>query len=114
MTAQELNVVSCLNTVSEEEEYSIPLDISDIIIICQEYNKLGWNIQNQVENILELGVEQSIKQGYVKQESLPFIKNFLIKICDNPYFGDAGAQSKECVLLIEHFQSKNKLSCSLN
>ena len=50
MTAHKLDNLD--SAVSHDEEYSIPLDISDIISICREYNKLGWQIQNQVENIL--------------------------------------------------------------
>lgn len=69
-----------------ESEYNIPLDITDIITICREYNKLGWKIQAQVEYILEFGVEDSIKNNFVKQESLLHIKDFLERICDNPYF----------------------------
>jgi hypothetical protein len=118
MTAQDLEVF-CLTdggtratsiTISnnKDEEFSIPLDISDIINICREFNKLGWQIQNQVENILEIGVEESIKSGFVKQQSLPHIKSFLKAICQNPYFGEAILQAKEVIYLISEFESKNK------
>ena len=108
MTAQDLEsltLVSPTTTSSEkEEEYSIPLDISDIISICKEFNKLGWQIQNQVENILEVGVEESIKSGIVKQQSLPYIKSFLYAVSKNAYFGDAVAQAKECINLISEYE----------
>jgi hypothetical protein len=90
----------------KEDEYSIPLDISDIISVCQEYSKLGTNIQNQIEQILDCGVEASIKEGIVKSESLPFIKHFLTKITQNAYFGDANSQAKECLYLIDNYQPK--------
>jgi len=90
--------------LNKEDEYSIPLNISDILIICKEFNKLGWGIQQQIENILEFGVKESIESGFLKQESLPFVKNFLNCICQNPYFGDATSQAEECIELIEQYE----------
>lgn len=110
MTAQDLDLERAHST--DEEEYSIPLDISDIINICREYNKLGWKIQNQVENILEVGVEESIKQGIVTKESLPQIKNFLKSISSNAYFGDAVSQSNDCIKLIREYELLNKVKVS--
>lgn len=122
MTAQDLEVFGLSNagvratniTTSndKDEEFSIPLDISDIINICREYNKLGWQIQNQVENILEVGVEESIKSGIVKQQSLPHIKSFLKAIGKNAYFGDAVSQAQDCIELILEYEDKNKISYS--
>lgn len=114
MNAHKFEVLSLLNTTSEkserDEEFSIPLDISDILNICREYNKLGWQIQTQVENILEVGVEESIKNGNVKKESLPAIKAFLRCITDNPYFGDAGSQACDCLLLIKDYEERHQLN----
>lgn len=113
MTANELDVLSLGKTTTsndQDEEFSIPLDISDIISICREYNKLGWQIQNQVENILEVGVEESIKSGKVKRESLPHIKSFLRSICSNAYFGDAVSQANDCITLILDYEDKHKVS----
>lgn len=108
MTVDKLNDTLVLDTFpSTEEEYDIPLDISDIIAICREYNKLGWYIQQQVENILEVGLDESISCGYVKQESLPHIKQFLCRVCENPYFGDAVSQAQECIELIRQFEEKH-------
>jgi hypothetical protein len=111
MTLNELETLDTLELTSEEkeEEFSIPLDISDIISICRDFNSLGWQIQQQVENILEVGVEESIKSGFVKQESLPHIKRFLRKICDNAYFGDAGSQAHDCIELIHNYEEKYKI-----
>lgn len=109
MIARELDVV-VTSSDNQEDEYSIPLDISDIITICREFNKLGWQIQNQVENILEVGVEESIRSGIVKRESLPHIKSFLTSICRNAYFGDAVAQAQDCIELIEEYEGAHTLA----
>lgn len=93
-----------------DEEYDNPLDISDIINICREFNQLGWQIQGQVELILEVGVEESIKTGMVKQSSLPHIKKFLHAICRNVYFGDAVSQAHDAIRLITDFEDKYKIS----
>lgn len=91
-----------------EEEFTIPLDISDIISICKEYSNLGLNIQNYMDNMLELGVEQSIKNGSVKQEYLVFIREFLKAIVENPYFGEATEQAQECISLIDKYQGNSE------
>lgn len=97
-----------INVIDSDEELSIPLDISDIIYICKEFTKLGNNIQTQMEYLLEIGVHESIKQGYVKQESLPHIQDFLKKVKSNPYFGDCCSQAEECVSLIKEYLFLNK------
>ena len=113
MTALELKALAGSLTSHEDDEcYSIPLDISDIINICREYNKLGWQVQTQVENILEIGIDESIRTGAVKQQSLPHIKSFLSAICKNPYFGDAIAQAEECIELINQYQDKHQIAVS--
>jgi hypothetical protein len=109
MTAQELDLTLVTTPSETEEEYSIPLDISDIISICREFNKLGYQMQNQVENILEVGVEESIKNGFVKKESLPHIKSFLLSICKNAYFGDAVLQAQDCIALIQDYEDSYRL-----
>ena len=110
MNALDLDTLSYLHaeTVDSNDEFSIPLDISDIINICREYNKLGWQVQNQVEQILEFGVEESINNGFVKKESLPHIKEFLIRIHSNPYFGEAGSQADICSKLITKYELEQK------
>lgn len=102
-----LNLASPSNQ-DHEEEFSIPLDISDIISICKEYSNLGWQIQKQVENILEFGIEDCIKLGYIKTESLLPIKNFLVAITKNPYFGDAVSQASDCIQIIREYESSCK------
>lgn len=112
MTAHDLEVLGLKETTTtndKDDEFTIPLDISDIISICREYNKLGWQIQNQVEQILEVGVDESIKSGNVKRESLPHIKNFLHRICENAYFGDAVDQARDGIKLIAEYEEKHKI-----
>jgi hypothetical protein len=110
MNAYELEVLQ-LEPVSntKDDEYSIPLDTSDIIFICREYAKLGWQIQNQIEDILDIGVEEAIKSGTVQKTSLPYIKNFLMQITRNPYFGDAASQSNDCIRLIQQYEENNNI-----
>jgi hypothetical protein len=110
MTAHELEVLRLSNSTpnnEKDDEYSIPLDISDIINICREYTKLTWQMQNQIEAILEMGVEEAIRNGAVNKGALPHIKNFLDKICKNVYFGDAIAQAQDCINIINLFLEKN-------
>ena len=112
MTLNEFESHTINDTTTSEEkddEFSIPLDISDIISICRDFNSLGWQIQQQVENILEVGVEESIKSGNVKKESLPRIKFFLKKICGNAYFGDAVSQADDCIRLIQDYEEKYQI-----
>lgn len=101
--------VSIETSTSQDDEYSIPLCMDDIISICKDFNSLGWQIQKQVENILEYGVEDSLKSGNVKQQSLPPIKYFLHRIISNPYFGDAACQAKDCLLLIRQYEEKHQV-----
>jgi hypothetical protein len=110
MTINELEALKLNETTAssdQDEEYNIPLDISDIIQICREYNQLGWHIQQQVESMLEVGIEESIKTGYVKKEALPLIKNFLRQLSRNPYFGDAVSQAHDCIILIQRYEKEH-------
>jgi hypothetical protein len=97
------------DTTNEDESFSIPLCMDDIISICRDYSSLGWQIQNQIENILEIGVEQSVTSGNVKLESLPRVKYFLQKIVSNVYFGDAASQAQDCLALIQEYEDKYKI-----
>jgi hypothetical protein len=117
MTLDEFESLNALETSTSEEkddEFSIPLDITDIISICKDFNSLGWQIQTQVENILEVGVEEAIKSGNVKKESLPRIKFFLRKICGNAYFGDAVSQAQDCIRLIQDYEEAHQIKYASN
>ena len=111
MTLNQFETLSLIETTTsndKDEEFSIPIDISDIISICKDFNSLGWQVQNHVENILEVGVEESIRTGKVKPESLPRVKYFLQRICGNAYFGDAVSQAQDCLLLIEQYEEQHQ------
>lgn len=88
----------------DDDNFEIPMNISDILEVCKEYSRLGWQIQNQIEYISEMGIEESLKNGKVKIASLPLIKNFLKAVSQNPLFGDATEQADECVALIENYE----------
>lgn len=114
MNAHDLKTLSYLNAETESnDEFDIPLDIFDIINICKEYSSLGWQIQNQVEQILEVGVEESVKNGFVKKESLPHIKSFIQKFGENPYFGDIIPQSNIIIEDINMAMEKFKYNHAL-
>ena len=100
-----------INSLISGDEYSIPIDISDILNVCREYSKLTWQMQSQIENIFEMGVEEAIKTKSVQLSSLPYIKSFLRKICENPYFGDSVSQAEDCIKLIQKYEdSFNKIN----
>lgn len=92
---------------NEDETFSNPIDISDILNVCKEFSKLGWQVQSQIECIMELGIDEAIKTGMVSIAALPHIKEFLKGICQNVYFGDAADQAYECINLIDYFEEQN-------
>ena len=94
---------------SDDEEFGIPLSISDIINICRDFNQLGWQVQNRIEYILENGIEDSINEGYIKIESLPHIKYFLQQISRSP-FGDGSLEAEECLALIFMYEEKHNIN----
>jgi len=99
------------NKNNQDDYYdNIPICITDIITICREYTKLNWQIQNQMEDILEVGVDEAIENGSVSKASLPYIKNFLKRICDNAYFGDAVDQANDCIELIRQYEDRHKIT----
>ncbi len=109
MIAKKIELVETISTIENDEEYSIPLDISEIIDLCKEYSKLGNNIQMYMDIIFEFGVEQAIKSGKINKQYIPYIKNFLKVIADNQYLGDAANQSKDVLKLIDIYDNKNKV-----
>ena len=108
MTTQQLNNFNVGLAANKEDEFSIPNDISDIINICREYSSLGWKIQNEIQNIIDFGVEEAINNNLVKKESIIHIKSFLKEITKNPYFGDAVSQANEGIKLIEKYEDNIK------
>jgi len=92
----------------KDDEYSIPLCMDDIITICQQYSVLGYNIQQQINSIVDVGVEESIRSGVVKLGSLSHIKDFLRAITSNAYFGDAASQADDCISAIKQYEGKQQ------
>jgi hypothetical protein len=86
------------------EEFSNPLDISDIIGICKKFSNLEYKIQSQIETILEVGVEDAIKIGMISKASLSEIKEFLISVSNVGLFGDAAEQARDCFELISIYE----------
>jgi hypothetical protein len=78
-----------------DDEFSIPLDISDLLNICKEFNELNAATKLQLENIIDNGIENSLKQGLITYDGLPKIINFFSKIKENAYFGDAASQAED-------------------
>jgi len=102
-----VELVSSQTSDQDEDNFENPIDISDIITVCKEYSKLGWQIQNQIEYITESGIEEAIQSGVVKTTSLPVIKHFLSVVSKNPLFGDASSQAEEVVALIEVYEMQH-------
>jgi len=90
-----------------EEEFGNPINITDILAICKEYSRLGYQIQTQIEYITELGIEEALNKKLISISALPLIKNFLKTVSDNPLFGDAADEAYSCLYLIENFELKN-------
>lgn len=78
-----------------DDEFSIPLDISDLLNICKEFNELNAATKLQLENIIDNGIESSLQQGFITYDGLPKIIKFFSKIKENAYFGDAATQADE-------------------
>jgi hypothetical protein len=99
-----------------EEEFSIPLNVSEILDICQKFSSLGYSIQNQIIAVTELGVEEAVETGLVKKESLPFIEEFLTSLTKNAYFGDAATEAQEYLFMLKAAMpiSVNKSVLELN
>lgn len=89
---------------TDENTVDIPIDISDILNICKEYNKLGWYIQMHMEYLIENGIDEAVNSGRVDKLALPHIKDFLTKVCDNGYFGDAADQARDLIALLDNYE----------
>jgi hypothetical protein len=99
-----LSLVEASASLEEKETLDIPIDIGDIIGVCKEYSALGWQIQTQIEAIKEFGLEDGVKRGSVKAQSLPLIRDFFKKIVENAWFGDAAEQAYELIMLIDDLE----------
>lgn len=109
MTAisNKLNRSAEINNSNDNEEIDIALDINDLIEVCKSYNRLGWNIQQQFEFLIEFGIDEAIKEKKVSAEFLPHIRTFLKSITDNYWFGDAADQANEVIAMIDNYELKH-------
>jgi hypothetical protein len=96
-----------LQLATIEEDLDIPLDISDIIAICREYTQLGYQMQQSVDAIMDLGITDAINTKAVSAAALPHIKAFLQEVIRNPLFGDAVDQAAETVRAINDWQEEH-------
>ncbi len=100
--------------IENEEVFSIPLNVSEILELCQKFSNLGFNIQHQLQDIAEYGVEESIKRGLVKKESLPFIQDFLSTLSKNSYLGDAAMEAETFLFMLKELEPPKRNLLSLN
>jgi len=99
---------------SADDELDIPLSMTDLLSLCREYSKLGWQMQQQVEMIVELGIQEAIATGAVSVSALPLVKEFLAQIIRNAYFGDAVDQAEECIRMVDDYQSAHPVKQASN
>lgn len=86
---------------------STPIDISEVIALCKEYAILGSAIQNQIDFILENGVEEAIKNNKITY--IDYIKDFLTKMSAIYYLGDAALQAEDCLNQLNKIKTKSKV-----
>lgn len=86
--------------VVKDDEFDIPMSISDIIEVCQEYSKLE-NLQDCIEDVIDDNVDALIKSGKLNIKSIPKLLVFLDKISNNPYFGDASYQAEQLIITLK-------------
>lgn len=91
----------------DQDAFSTPLHISDLLSLCKSYHQLGYSIQSQVETIVEIGIEEAIRTGAVNPIALPHIKAFLRSIADEQLYGDAASIALDCVCLIELYEDRH-------
>jgi hypothetical protein len=90
-----------------QDAFSLPLHISDLLSLCKSYHQLGYSIQSQVEMIVEIGIEEAINSGAVDPVALPHIKHFLRSIAEQQLWGEAADIALDCVCLIELYEDKH-------
>jgi len=90
----------------------VPLDLSDLLTLCKEYSRLGFNLQNQVEILIDCGVETAINQRLIARSSLPHIRAFLKTIEQNALFGDSSLQANELITAIDFYAHKNPIQAT--
>jgi hypothetical protein len=98
----------------EQDTLDIPIDLSDLIALCEAYSQMTRGMQQQANDLIELGIEDALKTKAVSTSSLPHIKAFLQQVQRNPLFGDAVAQAQEAIWLIEEWQMAHPITSAAN
>lgn len=96
-----------VNSTADEYTLDIPIDISDILTVCREYSQLGWQMQQQLEYVMEVGIEEAISSGKVNANVIPLMRDFLRVICQNAFFGDASDQSYQAIMMLDDYVAKH-------
>lgn len=87
------------------------MDISSVLEICKAYNKLGWAMQDQLNDIAESGgeLENLIEEGKLNPNALYYINEFLQKVEDNIPYNESGYSEIGFIRVrIQEFLEKNK------
>jgi hypothetical protein len=105
---EHIDIAAIQQAATSNDDFSIPLCMDDIISICKDFSQLGNQVQTKIEDMLELGVEEAIGSGKVDQKYLPYVKFFLSKITENPFFGEARDQAQDCLRSIYLFETTHK------
>lgn len=87
---------------------SNPIDISEIFEICKEYSSLGFQIQNEIDFILENGFDEAIKKKKINNYNFHIMKDFFSKISKMYYLGDAAIQAEDFIKEIDSYELKIK------
>jgi hypothetical protein len=115
MTHNEFETLSLLEVTSsddKDEEYNNPLDISELLELCETYVKVGPSIRQQIKKMCENDANIISSDSL---RALPFVKDFLKKIANNVYFGDAGLQAIDLLSKIKFIEDKySHIKCDQN
>jgi len=53
------------------------MELYDLIQLCKKYSHMGWAVQQQLDNILDVGLAAAIEEGKVNPNALNLVKDFL-------------------------------------
>lgn len=98
------NLLATLNGSIIESNDNVAIDITDILTICKQYNILGWNLQGQLEYLIENGVEETVNNGKVSVEMLPYIRDFLKSITERLTNADVVDQAYAIIMMIDYYE----------
>lgn len=95
------------STASPEEALDIFTEMTDILTICKEFAVMGYNIQQQTELVVSLGIEEAISSGKVSIAAVPHIRAFLNAMANNEFLGLAASQALDHIVAIDRYQDNN-------